>query len=192
MILGQSGATAVSHAIEAGTSLQKIDYAKLRDRLLADGQILDFTAPAKDRSKLKEVKALAGIVVDDEAASRFGDWAPSTLLMGIGEGFQHDHAAGNGRASAKFSAKLPAAGVYEVQVAYIPNSNRASNVPVAISTKDGEKQATIDQKKAPAIDGTFVSLGRFEFGEEASVTISNKDTNGHVTIDAVRWLPVSN
>lgn len=40
MILGQSGATAAMLAIQDGTSLQKIDYAKLRERLLADKQVL--------------------------------------------------------------------------------------------------------------------------------------------------------
>jgi hypothetical protein len=41
MILGQSGATAAMIAIKDGTTLQKIDYAKLRERLLADRQVLE-------------------------------------------------------------------------------------------------------------------------------------------------------
>jgi hypothetical protein len=40
MILGQSAATAGVMAIDAQTSVQKVDYAKLRERLLADGQKL--------------------------------------------------------------------------------------------------------------------------------------------------------
>ncbi|MBX3739511.1 MAG: FAD-dependent oxidoreductase [Akkermansiaceae bacterium] len=190
MILGQSGATAVSHAIDAGTTLQKVDYAKLRERLLADGQVLNYTAPPKDRTKLKDIKSFKGTIVDDMAAKMTGDWAPSVLLAGVGEGTHHDHAAGNGKASAKFTAKLPKAGTYDVQVAYVANGNRADNVPVTIAAKDGEKQATLNQKKAPAIDGSFTSVGRFEFDGEGSVTITNKDTNGHVVIDAVRWMPV--
>jgi hypothetical protein len=51
MILGQSAATAASQAIDAGIPVQKVDYPKLRERLLKDGQILDWTAqpaaPAK-------------------------------------------------------------------------------------------------------------------------------------------------
>ncbi len=191
MILGQSGATAVSHAIDAGTTLQKVNYAKLRERLLADGQILNYTAPPQDRTKLKDLKAFKGTIVDDSAASRSGDWSASTLLIGVGDGFRHDHAAGNGKASAKFTTKLPKAGTYDVQVAYVANNNRADNVPLTIVTKDGEKQATLNQKKAPQVEGTFTSIGRYEFDGEASVTISNKDTNGHVVIDAVRWMPVT-
>ena len=38
MILGQSAATAAAQAIDEGKAVQEIDYARLRERLLADGQ----------------------------------------------------------------------------------------------------------------------------------------------------------
>lgn len=41
MVLGQSAATAASMAIDDGTSVQEVPYAKLRERLLADGQALE-------------------------------------------------------------------------------------------------------------------------------------------------------
>jgi len=40
MILGQSAATAAAHAIDEGRAVQDIDYARLRERLLADRQRL--------------------------------------------------------------------------------------------------------------------------------------------------------
>ena len=40
MVLGQSAGTAAAHAINNGVSVQKVDYAKLKERLLADGQAL--------------------------------------------------------------------------------------------------------------------------------------------------------
>jgi len=40
MLLGQSAATAASLAIDAGTPVQKVDYTKLKERLLADKQRL--------------------------------------------------------------------------------------------------------------------------------------------------------
>ena len=49
MILGQSAATAASLAIDGKTTVQDVPYAKLRERLLADGQILEYTAPAKTK-----------------------------------------------------------------------------------------------------------------------------------------------
>lgn len=46
MILGQSAATAAALAVDDNVPVQKVDYAKLRTRLLADGQILEWTKPA--------------------------------------------------------------------------------------------------------------------------------------------------
>ena len=43
MVLGQSAATAAVQAIDAGCAVQDVDYAKLRERLLADKQVLDWT-----------------------------------------------------------------------------------------------------------------------------------------------------
>ena len=45
MILGQSAATAASLAIGDGVAVQEVDRAKLRDRLLADGQVLELPRP---------------------------------------------------------------------------------------------------------------------------------------------------
>lgn len=42
MMLSQSAATAASMAIDAGTTVQTVDYPVLKSRLIADGQILSF------------------------------------------------------------------------------------------------------------------------------------------------------
>ena len=49
MILGQSAATAAVLAMDDDVPVQKVDYAKLQKRLLADGQILEWTKPAKSK-----------------------------------------------------------------------------------------------------------------------------------------------
>ena len=41
MVLGQSAATAAALAIDGGTAVQDVAYARLRERLLKDGQILE-------------------------------------------------------------------------------------------------------------------------------------------------------
>jgi hypothetical protein len=46
MILGASAATAASLALDAGTTVQDVPYPRLRERLLADGQILEWKKPA--------------------------------------------------------------------------------------------------------------------------------------------------
>ena len=45
MILGQSAATAAAQAIDANVAVQDVDYAKLRERLLADKQVLEKPDP---------------------------------------------------------------------------------------------------------------------------------------------------
>lgn len=50
MILGQSAATAACLAIKDNVSVQKVDYPKLRARLLADQQVLEWPAPSQKPS----------------------------------------------------------------------------------------------------------------------------------------------
>ena len=50
MILGQSAATAASLALDGNLAVQQVDYAKLRARLLADKQVLEYTPPAKPKA----------------------------------------------------------------------------------------------------------------------------------------------
>jgi len=42
MVLGQSAATAAALAIDGGVALQDVPYARLRDRLIKDGQVLEL------------------------------------------------------------------------------------------------------------------------------------------------------
>jgi hypothetical protein len=45
MVLAQSAATAAALAIDAGVAVQDLPYARLRERLVKDGQVLEYTAP---------------------------------------------------------------------------------------------------------------------------------------------------
>lgn len=191
MILGESAATAASMALDAKQAVQDVPYAKLRENLLKQGQILEYTAPPKVGANGVDPKKLPGVVVDDSDAKVTGAWEESGAGKAyVGEGYQHDGAAKNGKSSARFEAKLPKAGQYEVRLAYPANNNRASNVAVEIQHAKGTETVKVDQKKAPAIDGLFVSLGSFTFSEDkpAAVVVSNAGTDGYVTIDAVQWL----
>lgn len=188
MVLGQSAATAASLAIDADVSVQEVDYAKLRKRLEADGQILNYAAPPRPAGRFTRLDSLRGVVVDDTQAKLIGDWPLSTLPLGIHQGYRHDRDARDGQAVAVFSAKLPEPGEYDVQVAWSYNANRATNVPVEIAHADGVARAILNQRARPKIDDLFGSVGRYRFGEAGSVTIRNVGTDGHVIVDAVRWV----
>jgi hypothetical protein len=64
MILGQSAATAACLAIDAKVRVQKVEYEKLRARLLADKQVLAWGTPAKAASKPNAAKPPAAPAKD--------------------------------------------------------------------------------------------------------------------------------
>jgi hypothetical protein len=190
MVLGQSSATAAALAIDGKTDVQKVDYAKLRERLTADKQVLAWAGPKRPVGV--DPKTLAGVVVDDSAAERKGfDHVSTAVGPFVGDGYRHDGNAGRGEQSARYQPDLPAS-KYEVRLSYTANPNRATNVPVTVVHADGTAAVKVNQQKAPPIDKMWVSLGtfRFEKGKKGYVEVTNKDADGYVVIDAVQWLPV--
>jgi hypothetical protein len=191
MILGHSAAAAACQSIDAGVAVQDVDYAKLR-RVL-DEQKQALTLPAGSvAGQVIDPRSLPGVVVDDSAATRTGDWSESSSSPGfIGEGYLHDGNVGQGAKSVTYELRAPAAGRYELRMSYTPNGNRATNVAVQIEAAGKAADATINQRQRPPIDGKFLSLGRWELpqGGVARVTISNRGADGHVIADAVQLLP---
>jgi hypothetical protein len=186
LVLGQSAATAAALAIDADSGVQAVPYARLRERLLGDGQVLELPRPA---SRSVDAGALPGVVVDDEDAELTGDWTPSAALGPyVGLGYRHDGDAGKGAKSAVFRATLDP-GRYEVRIAYAPSINRASAVPITVTHAGGESHATLDQRRPPRGTGPFATIGTFDFGREAAVEVRNEGTSGHVILDAVQYVP---
>ena len=191
MVLGQSAATAAVHAIQQKTTVQGIDYAKLKTQLLADRQVLDFIPPAGPASaNLPPPLHLDGIVVDQKAAVLSGFESLSQAAHPFhGEDYAHDDNQAKGQQSAVFTATLPADGKYTVRLAYTALPNRASNVPVTVGTASGPVKVVVNQRIAPSVKGLLHPLGTWNLKAGANtVEISNAGTDGHVIIDAVQWL----
>ena len=185
MVLGQSTATAAAMAIDAKSSVQEVPYAKLRERLLADEQVLDWVGPK--RTPGIDATKLSGLVIDNTDAKLIGDWTHSASTSGfVGVDYIHDNNTAKGDCRAEFTFKILKSGKYDVRIAYTLNPNRATNVPVTITSADGEKIVKLDQKKDTK-DG-FRSLGgfRFDSSQSAKVVISNSGTDGFVIVDAVQ------
>ena len=178
MILGQSAGTAAAFAIDQDIPVQKVDYKRdLQPRLLADKQRLFPNGYGKD------------LVFDDVRAETVGAWTPSrSVTTKVGSGYLHDGDARDGKSSATFSLKVPKAGQYEVLLSYPPSGNRATKVPVKVQHADGETNVFVNQKKPGEIDGLFTKLGTFRFEKSGTVTISNKNADGYVVVDAVRLI----
>lgn len=192
MVLGQSAATAAVHAIEQNTTVQGIAYAKLKERLIADKQMLDFESPPLPEVSSVKKADLPGIIVDDSEAQLTGFESEGHTTPGfIERGYRHDGDSAKGEQKARFTPALPKAGRYQIAIAYSALANRAAKVPVTIHHAEGDTVVTVNQKKKPAGKDNLHPLGSFtlQAGKEAWVEISNTGTAGHVIIDAVQFLP---
>lgn len=188
LVLGQSAATAAVLAIDADVPVQKVGYTRLRERLLADGQVLEL--PRGPRPVGVAPASLGGTVVDDSDATLTGHWVASAALRPfVGEGYRHDGDTEKGQSTARFAARL-APGRYRVDLIFPPNENRARAVPVSVTHAAGRSAATVDQRRATGAPVASVTLGTFAFDGPAAVEVGNQGTKGHVVIDAVRFVPV--
>ena len=190
MILGQSAATAAVLAIDGDLPVQQVPYAKLREQMLKDGQILEYSGPKSSRGV--EAKKLKGIVMDDSQAKVTGHWQESGAAKTfIGDGYSHDGNAKNGQSSLRFEPKLERPGKFRLQLACPPNNNRATNAQVEVLHLGGVKKITIDLRSPKEAEGVFwIDLGEFECGNDTAITISNTGADGYVVVDGARWVPV--
>lgn len=188
MVLGQSAATAAVMAIDANSAVQDVPYSKLRERLLADEQTLDWAGPK--RAPGLEAAKLPGLVIDNTDAKLTGEWTRSTSTGGfVGSDYLHDNNVAKGSCRAEFAIKIPKSGRYDVRIAFTLNPNRATNVPITISSTDGDKTVKLNQHDATKEGFRSVGIFAFDASKPAKITISNADTDGYVIVDAVQLLP---
>ena len=180
MILGQSAGTAASLAIDGHLPVQKVDYPTLRTRLLADQQVLAWDGPRNPVSPAGD--GPKGIEVTHEAAKQTGHWTASTA----GD-YLHDANEEKGAKSITFTPDLPADGTYDIYLRWGQNKNRATNVPIEIASEKGKETVKVNQRDKGG--WVKVATGKFKAGKASSVTVSNKETDGFVIADAVRWVP---
>ena len=98
--------------------------------------------------------------------------------------------ADKGTKTATFAPDLPQEGTYDVHLLWTQNRNRATNVPVEVVTATGKETLTVNQREKGG--WVKVATGRFKAGTAGSLTISNRETDGHVIVDSVRWVPTKN
>jgi hypothetical protein len=133
---------------------------------------------------------LPGIVVDDDQAKLTGAWTKGQGLKGyVGSGYRY--ASRNAKAVARFEFQVPKSGKYEVRAAHQPHENRASNTAVTVFSAEGEKSLKINQRAAPTLPPTFISLGVFQFetAKTWAVEIKTEGADGNVHADAIQVMP---
>lgn len=188
MVLGQSAATAACQAIDQKCAVQNVDYERLKERLIADKQILSWTrrkrAGAIDSKKL----ARFGIVVDNTKAEKSAGWTNSSSTpLFVGSGYLHNGNENKTPHWVKFKLTAKSDGEYRILCAYSAHPNRASNAPVEVSIGGRQFNSLLNQKEKPTVAGIFANIGSFKLkaDQQVIVTISDKDANGFVIADAV-------
>ncbi|MBN9517975.1 DUF1553 domain-containing protein [bacterium] len=180
--------------VEAAVAKHEAAVSDLQARIkVAKAKAPKDVAAERTVKGVLAVKDVPGVVVDDAQAKKVGMWKDSTFSgTYIGAGYIHDEAKGAGEKTLTFDPDLPATGRYEVWFAYSPGGGRAKDVPVTVFSADGEKTLHLDLTPNPPIRGRFVSLGQFRFEKDGQsfVLVSNEGAKGHVTADAVAFIPV--
>ncbi|MEZ6140158.1 MAG: DUF1553 domain-containing protein [Zavarzinella sp.] len=148
----------------------------------------------KTVNRIIPLNQIDAIVVDDSAAKKVGDWQQSVHSGSyINTGYLHDMNADKGSKTLTFEPVSLPPGEYEVLLAYSHGESRSKAVPVTVFSADGEKTTKINMQPLPAIEGRFVSLGKYRFEKDgqAYVMITTEATSGHVTADAVIFAAVN-
>ncbi|WP_145356969.1 FAD-dependent oxidoreductase [Alienimonas californiensis] len=199
MILGQSAGVAAALTAETDAAVQALPYPKLRERLLAQGQVLELPDVSELPSATGSVavETLPGIVLDDANARLTGEWGRSTNFQPhVGSGYVFsgrpgDATPGDGGATATFRFQAPQAGEYQFLMSYSAHETRAANVPVSVVSGSHKQEFAVDQTQPLPPGGQFRLVGavRLEGGVETTVTVSNRQTVGFVIVDALQFLP---
>lgn len=196
MILGQSAGIAAAMSAKQNVSVQKLPYPALRERLLAQKQVLELPVlpplPPEPVTPMSiDPKTLPGIVLDDEKAELKGEWKrTANFRPHIGTGYLHDDQRGDGNSTATFRFKAPAAGRYELKMAYSAHETRAKKVPVTVHSGTHKTELHVDETLPLPKGEVFRGIGTVELTNdvESTITLSNTGTEGFVILDALQLI----
>jgi len=200
MILGQSAGIAAALSAKQSIAVQKLPFPALRERLIAQKQVLELPVlaeiPPEPKGALNvDPKSLPGIVLDDSRAELKGQWKHSSSFKPhIGTGYLHDDKRADGHSSALFRFKAPKTGRYSLRMAYSPHATRATKVPVTIQSGGRKTDLTVDQAQPLAAGEAFRTIGSVQLdgGVESIITVSNTGTDGFVILDALQLIEANN
>lgn len=122
----------------------------------------------------------------DSECTTVGTWAESTSNPNYyGTNYIHDSGTLKGEKTVTFTPNITANGYYEVYERHTAGTNRATNVPIEISTNGNTSTVYVNQQND---DGAWVLLGTyyFEIGTSGTITIKNEGTSDVVIADAIK------
>lgn len=201
MVIGQGAGVAAALAAKNDVAVQDLEYPRLRERLLAQKQVLELPevsdAPASDGSI--PAKSLPGIVLDDSQAKLTGNWSRSTNFKPhiesgyVFSGEKGSTSKGDGKATATFRFEVPKSGRYQLLMAYSAHETRAKNVPISLSSGSQRKDFVVDQTVSLPDGKHFRPIDTVNLvaDTETVIQITNSNTVGFVILDALQLLPIN-
>jgi hypothetical protein len=182
MALGQAAGLAAATVGQTGGTVQQLDVSRLQAKLVEQGSVLKIDA--------EKLRPLFWRELDEVHAQRVGQWEERKFER-LNQIYRHDMNQGKGEKSARWEITVPADGRYEVRIAYPHSPAHATNVPVKVVHAEGVQTFVVNQQQVPEM-GSFIKLGTFRFTRDkpAVVLVENKDTEGHVAIDRVHFIPM--
>ncbi len=201
MAIGQSAGIAAALAAKAGVSVQALDYAQLRKRLLTQNVVLDLPVlppvgkVARSSGPVSiDSKSLLGLILDDAQAELSGDWERSTNFQPhVGTGYLHDEQRSDGKSRAVFRFKAPADGEFQLRMAYSAHPTRTTRLPVTLTNGPQVQAFTVDQTIALPSGDAFRTIGTVHLRRDGDyvLEVTNKGTGGFAILDAFQLLPVA-
>jgi len=143
---------------------------------------------------------IADVTVDDRSGEFFGKWdgtyskldrqtmAPDVFL-GLGIQYLQAPPRSSEPLIARFATTLPRGGRYELCLGFRPARHQAKTLAMVVHTAEGPKELTVSERenKSPFY---WMPVGEFAFeaGKGVTVEFPNRDTQGQVVIDGLRFV----
>ena len=130
------------------------------------------------------------LTLDNGSAVAVGNWPTSTSVGGYEGANYQFHPAGSGENTMTWSTSV-APGRYKVFARWTSHGNRASNATYEIIALDAQQLPTVNTVSVSqrAGGGQYQLLGEFEFGDTASISLSDA-ADGYVIADGIRLEPL--
>ncbi|MCA9057323.1 MAG: hypothetical protein KDA85_02440, partial [Planctomycetaceae bacterium] len=149
---------------------------------------LDLASPWGPLPGLDPAK-LPGLVIDDRAAEKTGQWTAGTGLKGF-VAYSYVYSSGED-AAIKFTFQAPSTGRFEVRLAYLNHENRGKNIPVTLTAGGKSQTVKVNMTEPAPLEHNFISIGfvEMEKGQSGTVEMNGKGVQGHLHADAIQILP---
>lgn len=126
-----------------------------------------------------------GMIVDDMAALKEGDWSTAADKTYVSEGYAVSSEDG---ATISFPFTPKASGPHEVSLRFIPGSKLGKAIKVSIQAGDVQETATVNMASRPG-SPRFQSLGVVELTADQEANVVLTVSGSGATADAVQIVP---